>query len=199
MSLDLNDKTLFPVASDLPDEASLDVNLKYVKKVANTYVPIRRWCLLVEIIKHTENTLRPTYQVKDIEGREFRVGFYVPTSQFVEIIQKCQPGYTMAIMFAGRNVSDDDTLLIPVRELKALEVLPCALEELVEVAKRMDQTTVCIHCGNVAKLKCSRCGSPFCNKECLQQNWKLAHKRQCVAVQKLQEWNTLTWDTYAYA
>ncbi|TFK68155.1 hypothetical protein BDN72DRAFT_842171 [Pluteus cervinus] len=197
LTLDIRNTRYFPGVFDIPNDG--DAHPEFFDVVSrDSMLPRRRWCLLVEIKMHSEGTLRPTYEVKGVAGDEFRVAFYVGAPEFPTIVDHCQPGYTLAIMFAARNACIDDKLLIPVRTLREdiIQVLPCGIKEVYSISDKMNSPTLCAACRKPSSLKCGRCGLPFCDAVCMKENWKVEHKRQCVVAQKLREWSALDWEKF---
>lgn len=115
----------FPTFTDLP----LDHDISMRPFISPDYygisqVPLKHWCLLVEIIELIPWPLRPMWRVKDKDGKELLVACYF--DQDVEIPKSwekhCRPGGVIAIMYALTHVFADGQIGIRAEDVQNIKV-----------------------------------------------------------------------------
>ncbi|KAL7413326.1 hypothetical protein BDY24DRAFT_389681 [Mrakia frigida] len=185
---------------DLEDRISfLDMNHVPFKPPT----PEETWVWLLDVISSDTPPsplfTRPVFQVKDQSGTRVRVAFY--TSNPAEDVSKLgvKPGTTMVLRNALPKKFMDGSVGFRVEEAGVVEIIPVPISRIRELnsglRKANDERTLsdCVACGTEAVAECGgRCQSRYCSRECQKSNWK-SHKKDCYAVRKLREWNTMEW------
>ncbi|KAF8665034.1 hypothetical protein AX16_000646 [Volvariella volvacea WC 439] len=203
MPLNLRDKNAFPPFLALPDDPAYghDPNYYDVDPDTDESLPFRHWCFLGEIVKDIDPPSKLSYTVRDVEGYEVEVRFNVRGREFKQVIAKCKPGSTLAVMYAEHRVYSNNYVGIELEELDWTVVLPQKLDEVLEIGDRLNDLSVCATCQQEAKLKCVQCKMPYCGKECQVSDWKVRHKRECTTAQALTRLGRLdfnVFDDYEY-
>lgn len=86
----------------LPGEYGIDPTY-YTSQGSGIIKPKIHWCLLAEIVEEV-GLLRPMYNVKDIDGKQWLVAFHPEDrSRLQPMAAKCKVGYTMCIMYAHQH------------------------------------------------------------------------------------------------
>ncbi|KAJ7742883.1 hypothetical protein B0H16DRAFT_1019354 [Mycena metata] len=190
---DFNNKLNFPAFIGLPSDCELED--RYYSGSGG--FPVRHWCFLAQI-KESVPWVRPMFNITDINGSKYLVAFHGDNRGRYPIIrEKCKDGRTICIMYAFQHRFFDGQIGVRVEDESYVKVLPCSLPELFSISDAMARNhKICNVCGNVASLRCSKCGIFYCSKQCQFNDWKGVHKKQCKVVQQVVEWGAFDWNKF---
>ncbi|KAF8880420.1 hypothetical protein BD779DRAFT_1088908 [Infundibulicybe gibba] len=195
---DLRDRSCFPSFGELPEYGYAPSFYKQDGK--GGYCPKKHWCFLVEIKQRSGWPLRPTYDAKDINGEIIQIAFYLDNeSLYPEIEKKCQPGYTIAFMYAKSHFFMSGQEGIRVEETKTMKVFPRNLQSLLEISDRVKvKSTDCSVCQKKTRLRCSFCCAKYCDKQCQTTDWKRpgGHKTECPVRRQINSWGSFNWGRF---
>ncbi|PPR01735.1 hypothetical protein CVT26_013182 [Gymnopilus dilepis] len=204
--MSLRDKEYFPNFNDLPQDHDISVRpFTSPDYYGISQVPLKHWCLLVEIVEEVWWPARRMWQVKDKDGKQFLFACYFDTN--VELPRSweknCKVGGVIAIMYALRHMFMDGQVGIRAEELQNITMLPCSLDTLLSIGDKLSgppsvpTENVCASCNQLAGLKCSRCSvTKYCGNECQLDDWKRRHKQECIAVRQITEWKKRDWTDF---
>jgi hypothetical protein len=148
--------------------------------------PAFHWCYFAEITAPRYHPFRTSILVKDLDGFEHPIIFYV----YDEIpgfphpfAPAFQAGYTIAILYAERKVFMDSTEGIR-QENEEFKVFKCSLQSLYDEHRKLElPSKECFWCGKRDGTKLSFCGkcklACYCGTECQMLHWKKVHKGLC--------------------
>ncbi|KAF9483722.1 hypothetical protein BDN70DRAFT_918273 [Pholiota conissans] len=198
--LNLRDEEYFPTFDQLPYDNDVSPRYYACRPSDGAYAPIKHWCFLVEIVEKVK-WIRPTFRVKDKNGRELLVMCYFDSDFETPSIweKRCKQGGVMAMMYANFHNFMDGQTGIRVEEGGTLTFLPCSLETLLRIGDDLDKpsSNICVLCKKPGVLQCARCSSTrYCGKECQVADWKPRHKDECIAIQQVKKWKGKEWKAF---
>ncbi|TFK68145.1 hypothetical protein BDN72DRAFT_842154 [Pluteus cervinus] len=196
-AFNLRNKHYFPPLSQLPWEGKRD------QRFCNFFFqPIRRWCLLVEIIErnisptsgHTNSKAPPvTCRVRDVDGRELRIDLHNGMRPGT-VVDDCTRGYTMAIMCPTRHRFQDGGVGVNIDDLSALMVIPVSMNDMMQINDKIRTVRTCAICQRKTRYGCELCQMPYCSVRCQTVSWNTGHRELCQAAHVVRIWRKVDWN-----
>ncbi|KAI0697975.1 hypothetical protein BC835DRAFT_1269591, partial [Cytidiella melzeri] len=181
--------------------AEYEIDNDYYDICGGTLRPNHHWVFLGEIT-HDISLVRPFFLVKDRSGDRVPVAFHHAT--FDELLFEFNRanyvvGHTIAVFYAENHAFLDMSYGVRIDSLAT--IIPCSLSALLSAdPAAADAQNDCEMCHKseegCALLRCSRCKTKYCSKECQLRDWK-THKSKCTALHQVRAWSSRNWDEFA--
>lgn len=162
----------FPSFQSCPDENDIDMGY-YDTPDDLRWFPTRHWCLLAEIIE-VSTFIRLRLQVKDKDGHEFLIAFYLEPDNTGLHPSDFHQGHTVAILYPHQHGFLDLSVGIRQEEITRVQVIPLSLSDVFALSDRVqdhnrlvDGKYECHACGarKESLMKCGKCSLfRYCNK-----------------------------------
>ena len=152
--------------------------------------PAVNWCYLAEITMPNNHPLRPSVIVKDFNGTEHSIVWYLDNDSPDNnnpIFSLFKVGHTIALLYPESKTFMDGSSGIS-REDADFKVFKCSHTNLIAESKKL-ATKTCFGCGGSPEmlLKCGKCViATYCGSECQKAHWEI-HKNLCPDMSSLKK------------
>ncbi|KAF9202511.1 hypothetical protein BGZ49_007338 [Haplosporangium sp. Z 27] len=171
----LLDPRYFPTFDKLPGDYV--VNFNYFRILGPFMIPKYHWCFMAEIVDDTlarSPFLRHRLLVKDREGRQVPVLFYLPFLNTLNL----KNGNTIFVRYARQHLFLDMSEGLRVEDSDYIHAVPLSLSTICD-AHRGIVPNICKKCGGRTTKRCAKCKKIYyCSRECQTENW-LEHRHTC--------------------
>ncbi|KAJ1303915.1 hypothetical protein OPQ81_008326 [Rhizoctonia solani] len=172
--------------------------LTYEQLPPNGTIPPHGWVFLGTVVSNV-SLWRPFYHVRDTEGKEIFVAFYLGSANPLQKeLAQLSVGQMMSFRGAFQHQFMDGQvgLRIEDEDLENLKVLPCSVQKLQAINNQLCLgSNKCKICGkDNASLQCSNCKSRYCSRDCQMEDWKAKpdpHSKLCDIIEHLRSLNIL--------
>ncbi|KZV60403.1 hypothetical protein PENSPDRAFT_644311 [Peniophora sp. CONT] len=196
---ELESQRYCPDWDHLPWENSL--NTRFWTNKHGYYGPSHHWAFVGEIIENL-TLLRPSFLLRDREGKEVFIIFYLDNGTQANF-KDFRVGRTVVLYYAEKRQFVDGQVGIRIEEMSRAKAIPCTLDTLMKAdSEAAAASSSCAKCdkSSTTLSSCSACKTRYCSRDCQVSAWK-AHKPQCAVLKQVREWNERDWhdfDEYWY-